>query len=499
MTGVSDHSNFGLPALDSTSRQAAVAATAGLPATAIRAVPLVVASALLLEFIDSTALSTALPTLAVAFHSDSLHLKLALTSYLLALAVFAPASGWAADRFGARRIFMAAMAVFLGGSVLCAMSRSIGALVAARIVQGLGGAMMTPVGRLIVVETSRKSDLVTAMAWFTTPALIGPIIGPPVAGLVLSLASWPWIFLINLPVGLVAMAAVARLVPPIVRPDPGAFDWRGFALVGTGIVALVATAETAGLGLVPVWVEILGGVCAASLLLLYRKYARHSARPVLDLGLLRYQTYRTSLAGGTIIRLGLGAIPFLLPLLLQNGLGWSPPKAGLVMIAMGVGALAARSIVSPLIRRVGFKPVLIGTGLAAAALTAVPGLFRAATPLGLIATILAASGFVRAMQFTATNTIAFAEIPEARMSTASTLATVSQQVGMSLGVTAGAFALAIASSGPPGGGAFPVAFLIVAGISALAAPIYLALPRAAGSEISGRVAAAPVEAVHPHL
>jgi EmrB/QacA subfamily drug resistance transporter len=444
------------------------------------AVPLAVASGLLMEFIDSTALSTALPTLARAFATDPLHLKLALTAYLAALAVFVPASGWAADRFGARRVFLTAMAIFLLGSALCAFSRSLGELVAARLVQGLGGALMTPVGRLIIVETSSKQRLVTAMAWFTTPALLGPLLGPPLAGLILELGDWPWIFLVNIPVGMLGMLAVRRLVPPLERPNPGRFDWVGFGLLAAGIVAIVVLAETAGTSILPVAARPVALVTVAVALTLYVRHAHRAPRPVIPLRLLAYQTFRTSLIGGTLMRLGLGATPFLMPLLLQTGLGWSPGEAGLITMATGVGALAARSLVASAIRRLGFKTMLVGSGLLAALLTAIPGFFSSNTPLWLMLPVLIATGMARAAQFTSTNTIAFADVPDSDLSAASTFSQVVQQLGMSLGVTAGALALGLARTGD-----FRLPFLMVGGVSLLAAPVYFRLPANAGARIRG--------------
>ena len=276
--------------------------------------PLAVASALFMEFIDSTALSTALPTLAHAFHTDPVHLKLALTAYLLALAVFAPASGWVADRYGARCVFLSAMAVFLTGSALCGLSQSLGQLVAARVVQGIGGAMMTPVGRLIVVASAPRDRFVSAMSWFTMPALVGPLLGPPLSGLVLGFAGWPWIFYINLPVGLIGMAAVARFVPRLEQPDPGRFDTGGFALAAVAIVALTSVCETAGTRLAPWTLQLLAAVLGVSAVVLFVRHVARVERPVLDLRLLAQPTFRASMVGGTLLRLGIGASPLLLPL-----------------------------------------------------------------------------------------------------------------------------------------------------------------------------------------
>ena len=457
-----------------------------------RLAPVAIASALFMEFIDSTALSTALPTLARGFHVDPIHLKLALTAYLLALAVMAPAGGWIADRFGARRVFLSAMGVFLLGSVLCGLSRGLSELVAARLLQGCGGAMMVPVGRLIIVGSTPKARLVSAMAWFTTPALVGPLIGPPLAGFILGVADWPWIFFVNLPIGLVGMLAVIRFAPSLQRPDPGRFDTPGFVLCAIAISATVVLAETAGMGLIPVADQF---VLAAALLVsggLFVRHALGTARPIMDLKLLRYQTFRASLFGGLIVRLGFGATPFLTPLLLQVGLGWSPVKAGFVSIATAVGAMCARTMTKRLISNFGFRSVLLVSGLAAGVLAALPGFFRPATPIWLMVMVMAASGVVRSTQFIGANTIAYADIPPHEVTGASTLATVVQQLGLSLGVSFGALMLTLARGH---GGAltperFTFPFLMVGASALLAQPVYAALKKDAGSEISGRTAQA---------
>ena len=454
-----------------------------------RLAPLAVASALFMEFVDSTALSTALPTLARAFHSDPVHLKLALTSYLLALAVFAPASGWVADRFGARRVFLCAMGVFLFGSLLCGLSTSLPQLVAARIVQGAGGAMMTPVGRLIVVGSAPRERLVAAMAWFTTPALIGPLVGPPLAGLILAATGdWRWIFLINMPVGLLGMAAVLRFAPRLDAADPGRFDGFGFALSAVAITAFVVLAETLGAGLVPAWMQATLLVVSLASAALYLRHAARSPKPILNLRLLKLASYRASLLGGTLVRLGLGATPFLMPLLLQVGLGWSPVRAGLVTISTAVGALSVKPVAPWLLRRFGFRTILLITIAGAAVLTAAPGFYRASTPLWLMIASLLLGGFVRSLQFTSANTIAYAEVDRAQVSQASTLATVAQQVGMSLGVSFGALLLHTTrgGSGVLTPDRFVIPFLAVGAVTLLAAPVYWRLNPKAGAEITGR-------------
>ncbi|WP_238537073.1 DHA2 family efflux MFS transporter permease subunit [Caulobacter sp. AP07] len=448
-----------------------------------------VASALLMEFIDSTALSTALPTLARAFSVDPIHLKLALTSYILALAVFTPASGWAAERFGARRVFMTAMVVFLVGSALCGLSRNLEALVASRILQGAGGAMMTPVARLIVVGSTPKERLIRAMGWFTMPALVGPLVGPPLAGLVLSVADWPWIFYLNLPIGLLGMTAVMRFVPKGQPTDMGRFDTLGFLLSAVAISGLVVVAETAGLSLLPPWAQM--GVLTLALASgwLYLRKARTTPKPILDLGLLKYRTFRASLLGGVFVRLGIGASPFLLPLLLQVALGWSPLKASMVTLGTGVGVLIARPFAAASLKRFGFRTSLAVFVTLTALLTAAPGFFTHGTPMLLMAGALFFGGFARSNQFIAANTIAYADVPQDKVAAASTLSAVAQQVGLALGVSFGGLMLHLAR----GGGAaltpdrFTWPFVAIGVVTLLALPVYLRLDRDAGAEISGRV------------
>ncbi len=453
-----------------------------------RLAPVAIASALFMEFIDSTALSTALPTLARSFHVDPVHLKLALTSYLLALAVIAPAGGWIADRYGARRVFLSAMGVFLLGSICCGFSHSLTELVASRILQGCGGAMMVPVGRLIIVGSTPKARLVSAMAWFTTPALVGPLVGPPIAGFVLGVADWPWIFFINVPVGLLGMLAVARLAPNLQRPHPGRFDGLGFILAAVAISSLVVLAETVGIGLLPLPAELALAVLLITSGGLFLRHVSRVDKPILDLSLLKHQTYRASLTGGTLVRLGVGATPFLTPLLLQVGLGWTPVKAAFVTISIGFGAMSARTVTRKVISKLGFRTVLLISGVGAAVLSTLPGFFRPATPIWLMVGIMYFSGVVRSTQFISANTIAYADIPPGEVTRASTLASVTQQIGLSLGVSFGALMLTLTRGG---GGAltpdrFTLPFLMIGASTLLAQPIYAALNKDAGSEISGR-------------
>jgi EmrB/QacA subfamily drug resistance transporter len=449
---------------------------------------LAIGSALLMQFVDQTALSTALPTLARAFSIEPVNLKLVLTSYILIQAVLVPASGWAADRWGARRIFMASMAVFLLGSVLCGLSKTLGELVLFRVLQGAGAAMMTPVGRIIVVGQTAREHLVRAMALLTTPAMVGPIIGPPLTGLILKIASWPWIFYINLPVGFLGIAAVWKFVPASREPHPGPFDTVGFVLGGTAMAAGMGVAETLGFNLIPWTVQLAGLVIAAACGAAFIHHARRAEKPVMDLSLFRLKSFRASMTGGTLIRVGIGATPFLIPLLLQVGLGWSPLKAGGLVIGIAIGALLSRAAAQPLMRRFGFRAVLVGTAILVGALTALPGLFRASTPFWAMFVVLGAGGFVRATQFTAANALSYAEIDQKAVTAASTLQAVVLQLGIALGITFGGLSLHLMQmfNGPqltPDQFSLPFAF--IGFLSLMAVPVYLGLHREVGAEMSG--------------
>jgi EmrB/QacA subfamily drug resistance transporter len=450
-------------------------------------VPVAVASGLMMEFLDSTALSTALPTLARAFHSDPVHLKLALTAYLLTLAVFAPASGWVADRFGPKRVFLSAMAVFLLGSALCGLSQTLPQLVAARILQGSGGAMMNPVGRLIVVSSAPRDRFVSAMTWFTMPALLGPLMGPPLAGFILGVADWPWIFYINIPIGIVGLLAVGRFVPALRQPDPGRFDAGGFLLAALAIVSLSVVAETAGVGLAPVAVELVATGIGCLALGAFVRHALRSDNPVLAIRLLKGRAFRTSVVAGNLVRLGLGATPLLLPLLLQIGFGWSPVRAGLLTISQAFGALAFKPVATRIIARLGYRRVLVISATGTALTVAAPAAFHATTPALAIVAVLALSGFLRSMQFTTANALAYADIERPDVSRASTLSTVLQQLAMSFGVSIGGLSLHLARGH---GGLTPdhfvVPFLAMGLLSLLAVGPYMALPHDVGARMGGR-------------
>jgi EmrB/QacA subfamily drug resistance transporter len=455
-----------------------------------RLIPLIVATALFMENMDSTVIATSLPAIAADIGTSPLTLKLAITSYLLSLAVFIPASGWTADRFGARMVFSLAIAVFMVGSIGCALSSSVTDFVIARIVQGLGGAMMTPVGRLVLLRSIDKSALVNAMAWVTVPALIGPVIGPPLGGFITTYLTWHWIFLINIPIGLLGIFMAMRYIDPIRSENPERFDLYGLVLAGIGLGGIAFGLSIAGLNLLP-WtlVVVLIGIGSVSMTL-YVIHARRTASPVLDFSLLRLPTMRASIIGGFMFRLGIGALPFLLPLLMQVGFGLSPFQSGMVTFGSAVGAMGMKTLAARIIRTFGFRNMMTINAVASSVFLGACALFTVTTPLLLILIILIVGGFFRSLQFTAINTVAYAEVEPAQMSRATTLVSVNQQLAISAGVAVGAFSVETTMFARHitelTASVFPPAFLVVSIISAASCYFFWQMPDDAGHEISGR-------------
>jgi EmrB/QacA subfamily drug resistance transporter len=461
-------------------------------AKATRLTAVIVASALFMQNLDSTVIATALPTMARAFGSDPVHMNVALTAYLLSLAVFIPASGWMADRHGTRNVFRAAIAVFTVGSILCGQAHTLGFLVFARIVQGMGGAMMVPVGRLVVLRTVAKSELVSAMAWLTMPALLGPVIGPPLGGFIVTYFDWPWIFYINIPIGILGIVAISLFIADYREPVPKRFDGWGLLFSGLGLSGLMFGLETAGRGVFPlpgtasmIGIGIIGAVA-------YLLHARTRQDPLLDLGLLRLPSFAVTVGAGTLFRVGIGAIPFLLPLMLQVGFGRTAAQSGMVTFASSAGALVMKPATQFMLRRLGFRDTLIWNGALSAVLLALCGFFRPTWPAAAIYAVLLVGGFFRSLQFTAFNALAYADIPRARMSAATSLYSCIQQLSMTLGISAGAAALEISMAlnhrAVPAVPDFTAAFLAVSAVCLLAAPAALAMPRNAGAELAGRPA-----------
>jgi len=467
-----------------------------------RLIPLIVAVALFMENMDSTVIATSLPAIAADIGTSPLALKLAVTSYLLSLAVFIPMSGWTADRFGARRVFATAIAVFVTGSIGCALSSSLTHFVLARIVQGLGGAMMTPVGRLVLVRSVDKRALVDAMAWVSIPALVGPVMGPPLGGFITTYLTWHWIFLINIPIGLLGIALVARYIENIRAELREPFDPLGMLLAGLGIAGVAFGLTALGLkGFLPnslLLAMIAGGaVCIG----LYMLHARRTPCPVIDLSLFRLPGFRAGVAGGFIFRVGAGAVPFLLPLMLQVGFDKTPFQSGLITFATAAGAMSMKRAVPAVLRRFGYRNVLTWNALVASALVAACALFRMDTPVIIMVAVLFAGGFFRSLQFTSAMTIGFADIEPARMSRATSLAAVCQRLSVSTGVALGALTveleLAFRHESAISEGDFALAFLVVAGISALSMFMFARMSADTGAELIDRPRVAAAAKTQP--
>lgn len=458
-----------------------------MPRTAL--IPLIVACALFMENMDSTVLSTSLPQIAAAFGESPVRLSFAITAYLFSLAVFIPISGWVADRFGARTVFRAAIVVFLLGSILCGVSGSLSELVAARLLQGLGGAMMVPVGRLVLLRSVAKGELVTAMAYLTVPALIGPVVGPLLGGFITTYFHWRWIFWINVPIAVLGLVLATIFIPATREERPPPLDLAGFALSSVGLVGIIFGFETIGREIVPNWATVaLFGVGVAGTLL----YVRHAGRvphPVVDLSLLRVPTFRASIIGGFVFRIGIGALPFLLPLMLQAGFGLSAFGSGQLTFAAALGALTMKLAARPILRRFGFRRVLLTNALLSALSLGAIALFRPDTPSMLILMVLLIGGFFRSLQFTSINTLGYADIDRQRMSRATSFSSMAQQLSLSVGVGTGALLLhltLVARSGDAlRASDFLPAFIVVGICAAVSALAFVRLPADAGAEVSG--------------
>lgn len=467
-------------------------------------VPLTVATALFMENTDSTVIATALPSIAASLNEDPIALKLALTSYLVSLAIFIPVSGWMADRYGSRTVFRVALVVFMAGSLACAAANGLAWFVAARFLQGMGGAMMVPVGRLVVLRSVPKSQLVTALAYLTFPALVGPVLGPPVGGLITTWFDWRWIFFINLPIGCAGIVLASLYFEDVREPERPPLDLAGFVILGTGLAALMLGLASLGRHLLPAAVSwgCLGA--GAVLLPLYWAHARRAAQPIVRLDLMQRPTFRVAVIGGSLFRIGTGAIPFLLPLMLQVGFGLDALHSGLITFAAAAGAMFVKTLAPRILRRTGFRTLMVWNALVASVFLAVNGFYTAQTSHWIMVALLFAGGCSRSIQFTCVNAIAYADLESREMSAATSFASVCQQLSLSLGVTLGALALegtaAWHGRAQIEAGDFGPAFFVVAMISAASVLGFRKLVPDAGAEISGRTTAAappPVAEMKP--
>ena len=461
-------------------------------------IALLVAAAFFMENLDGTIITTAVPAMAHDFGVAPVDLNLGVSAYLLTLGVLIPISGWVADRIGARTVFAAAIAVFTGASLLCGLADSLGAFIAMRVLQGIGGAMMVPVGRLVVLRGTPKERMINAIAILTWPALVAPVLGPPLGGFITTYASWRWIFYLNLPLGALALAAALWLIPNERARQPRPFDWLGFALTSGGLLGILWAVEVVSRPHMQ-WREVLMPLLAGALLLAAGVvHMRRAAHPMLTLSVLRVPTFAVTIWGGSLFRMSTGAVPFLLPLLFQVGFGLDAFQAGMLVLAVFAGNLLMKPLTTPVLRRFGFRTVLIGNGLLNTVLLACLALLTPATPVWLIATLLFAGGMTRSMQFTALNTVAFADIPQPQMSDANTLFSTVFQLAMGIGIALGAVALRLGDWAAPQLGlaqvpaaSFRLAFLVVGLVALLGIIDALRLSRDAGDHVSrpqGKVA-----------
>ncbi|WP_254606419.1 DHA2 family efflux MFS transporter permease subunit [Sphingomonas bacterium] len=459
------------------------------PAANYRTVALIVACAMFMENLDATVLATALPTMAHDFGVRAPEMSVALTAYLLALAIFIPASGSLADRLGARPVFRAAIALFMAGSIACGLAPSLPAMIAARFVQGTGGAMMIPVGRLVLLRSVAKRDMVSAMSWLVMPALVGPILGPPVGGFIVTYLDWRWIFWLNVPIGIAGILLVGRFIADVREPSAHPFDGRGFALSALALGCLLSAFELAsrsgGRRIAAALIVVGGLVC-----LLYLAHARRTAHPILDLSLMRVPTFRVSVLAGSLTRITQGAQPFLLPLMMQLAFHLSAAQSGTMTVATALGSFGMKGLARRILRRFGFRSSLVVVGLLGTTSYAVCGLFRPDWPLPVMFGVLVVSGFLLSFQFTAYNTIAYDEIGKERMSAATSFYSTFQQLMLSLGICTGGAALHLSMMARghalPEFADFSAAFWTVTAISLAAVVFNARLDPHAGDELSGR-------------
>ena len=466
-----------------------------------RVIALIVASAMFMEQLDATVLATALPTMARDFGVSAPSMSIALTSYLLSLAIFIPASGAIADRFGSRTVFRTAIAVFIVGSLLCAQAPNVFFLVIARLIQGLGGAMMLPIGRLVLMRSVARKDMVNAMSWLLIPALVGPILGPPVGGLFVTYLDWRWIFYINVPIGIIGFILVSMFIEEVKGPRNGRFDLSGFILSGISLGSLLFGFEMSsrdGEGYMAIFLISVGLLFGIA----YLRHARKHPSPIMDFSLMKVPTFRTSVIAGSLTRISQGAHPFLIPLMLQLGFGMSAAAAGQIAIATAIGSMVMKPLQVRILRTLGFRTALLIFGVIGTLGYGLCSLFRPDWPLPVIFVILCFCGFFMSFQFTAYNTIAYDEIERDRMSSATSFYSTFQQLMLSLGICIAA--LALHGSMQARGHAtaemsdFSVAFIVVTAIALLAGIWNAQFSRTAGSEISGHRKKAPEDMLNGH-
>ncbi len=467
----------------------------GKAARGISPAALLVAGAFFMEFLDGTVIATALPDMASCFGVQAVDLNIGISAYLITLAVLIPASGWIADRFGARKVFTLALAIFTLASVLCGLATSVDQFVAMRVLQGMGGALMVPVGRLAVLRTTPKHLLITAIATLTWPALVAPIIGPPLGGFITSYANWRWIFFINVPLGLIAIVLALRIIPDIYEETRRPFDTPGFIATSVAMVSLVCAMEMMGAQEVNMPVTFALLALGVVTLIYALRHFRRAEWPMIRLDALQVPTFRVTMYGGSLFRASISAVPFLLPLLFQVGFGMDAFHSGLLVLAVFVGNLTIKPATTPLIRGLGFKKLLLINGALNVLALLACAFLTPQTPVWVIMLVLYLGGVFRSIQFTAISTLAFADVPSPQMSYANTLFSTATQLAVGLGITLGAIGIRIGELSSemlgiealPGIG-FRLAFVAIALVCLLGMVDTLRLLKDAGSAVSRKQA-----------
>jgi EmrB/QacA subfamily drug resistance transporter len=456
-----------------------------------RALPLTIATAFFMEQLDSSVINTALPAIAHDLGTSIPQLAFSITAYLISLAVFMPLGGWLADRYGGRRVFMSALAIFAAGSLLCGLAPNNFSLIVGRIVQGMGGAMMAPVGRAILMSSVSKSEYVRAMNYVIMPALIGPAVGPLVGGFLATYISWHWIFLINLPLAAIGIGMSLRFMPAKVaegdgKPKP--LDWIGYGFLivalGTGQFAIEIFGHAAHrLGALEV------GLLSASATALFLWRYRRIGSGILDLGLLRIRTFRLSITAGSIARAGIGGIPFLLPLLLQVGFGYNAFQAGLVTFLVAIGSAVIRPIMSFTLKWWGCRRIILANSFITALGLLGFLMFRPGTSLWFMSPYVFLFGLLRSSQMSTINALTYADIEKCDMSRASTIGTLAQRLSIGIGVNVAASVLNISSQGhTPDLSAFAWAFIATSSLVLVGGIMFIRLHPTDGWQISNRTA-----------
>lgn len=455
-----------------------------------RLVALVVAVAFFMQMLDGTIITTSLPQMALSFGIEPVAMSVGITIYMLSMAVFIPISGWLGDRYGSRNVFIAAIGIFTTASLACGLSDNLWQFVGARAVQGIGSALMTPVGRMIVLRNAEKSELVSAIALITWPALFAPVIGPVLGSLITTWFGWHWNFLINIPLGIIGILLVLKFVPDQRDTSAKTFDWKGFALSAAGLAFVLSSLESFAHGMRELYIASAMLVAGVVLSALAARHLLGTKHPLLDLSVFSVRTFAFATAtAGTAGRVSINSAPFLLPLLFQVGFGFSAIKTGTFILVYFVGNLGMKVVTTPLLQRFGFRSILCFNGLIASLSLAACSLLSATTPESVAFALLLVAGLSRSMQFTALNTLTFADINAGQRSSASTLSSMLQQMSMLLGVGLSALVLNLSQAAHADLTTsltdFKIAFFIMGLIGVVSALRFFGLDRDAGADVSG--------------